>query len=212
MVKQVRLYVEGGGDQSDVKRVFRQGFNQFLSPLREQARRRKIGWELIACGGRGATYGAFGHALTQYAEAFNVLLVDAEDPVTAVSPWQHLRERDGWDPLGAADQQCHLMIATMEAWLIADRPRLKEFYGKGFKESALPRNPNVEAVAKSVLVSALKKATGSTQKGEYHKTRHAPKLLERIDLAEVCGRAPSCRRLVEELTAVMAIDNPPPAR
>lgn len=80
-MNEIRIYVEGGGDQSDGRSAIRLGFNQFLTPLRELARQRRLKWHVIACGARNAAFENFQTALKQHREAFNVLLVDAEGPV-----------------------------------------------------------------------------------------------------------------------------------
>ena len=45
------------------------------------------------------------------------MLVDAEAPVNT-TPCQHLKFRDDWDLPNVDDEHCHLMVQTMEAWLI----------------------------------------------------------------------------------------------
>ena len=203
MVKEVRLYVEGGGDQASIKTAFRHGLGEFLKPLRELARSKRIRWEIVVGGGRKATFDAFRNAVKARPSAFNILLVDSEGPITlGDSPWDYLKIRDGWDkPAGVDERHCHLMVQTMEAWLLADPEKLKEFYGKGFNESALPGNQNVEQIAKPRLVPILESASKGTKPGTYHKTRHGPKLLERVRLSEVRQRAAFCNRLVEILEA-----------
>jgi hypothetical protein len=204
MVGEVRLYVEGGGDQRDVKRQLERGMGQFLARVRNLARSKRIRWCIVACGGRGATFADYLTALASHPDAFNVLLVDAEGPVTAASPWDHLKATDGWDkPAGVEDRHCHLMAQAMEAWFLADREALRQFYGNRFNDSALPNNPNVEQVSKGTLATALANATRQTQKGLYHKTRHGFKLLEVIRLDEVRRHAPFCDRLVTTLAAEM---------
>ena len=94
---------------------------------------------------------------------------------------------------------CHLMIQTMEAWFIADIATLKNFYGQGFKENTIPKNANVETIAKNNLEPTLKTATRGTTKGEYHKINHAYQLLERIDVDKVCQASPYCDRLFNTL-------------
>jgi hypothetical protein len=112
------------------------------------------------------------------------------------------RPDDQWEkPRGVEDKHCHLMVQTMESWLIADRERLREYYGRDFHENALPKNPNVEAIEKNLLIKALENATRNTQKGSYHKTRHAPDILEQIRLGEVVKGAKSCQRLCSTLVA-----------
>ena len=74
-------------------------------------------------------------------DVFNVLLVDAEGPALGTGVWRHLRTRDRWENPGADETQCHLMVQMMEAWLVADRERLAEYYGENCHEKALPDNP-----------------------------------------------------------------------
>ncbi|GBE93127.1 DUF4276 family protein [Nostoc cycadae] len=200
MVKEVRIYVEGGGDGKNTKALIRQGFSQFLNPLVELARSQKIKWNIIICGSRNNAFQDFKNALKNHPEAFNVLLVDAEAPVKVESPWQHLKLRDNWNkPSEVDDSQCHLMVQAVEAWFIADIETLKKFYGQGFKENAISKNPNVETIAKDNLEPSLKAATSQTTKGEYHKINHASKLLELLDVATVRQASPYCDRLFTTL-------------
>jgi Domain of unknown function (DUF4276) len=135
MVSQIRIYIEGDPQ-------LRQGFRAFLNPLYEIARNQSIKIEPPKlCGGREAAYKAFKAALKTHSDAFIVLLVDSESPLDK-TPWAHLKNRDNWDSLGTDDTHCYLMVQTMEAWLIADVDALRRYYGSGFQESAIPRNPN----------------------------------------------------------------------
>jgi hypothetical protein len=167
------------------------------------ARNKGIGWRIIACGSRQQAFEDFQTALLSHPDAFNVLLVDSEAPVRS-SPWQHLRQRDGWaQPRGTSDEQCHLMVQNMEAWLIADPAALEKFYDQGFNSNSLPANRDVEQIDKETLARALERATARTQKGAYHKIRHGPALLEHIHPAIVRAAAPSCERLFATLAARM---------
>lgn len=210
MTREIRLYVEGGGDEGRTKRRFRQGFSAFLGELKERARAKRIRWEVVACGGRSSAYEDFCVAIQSHPDAFNVLVVDAEGPAAAGSPWEHLRRRneDQWNNPGVEDDQCHLMVQTMEAWLIADPERLADYYGQGFQESALPGNLNVEQIDKARLETSLNNASRRTKKGPYHKTRHAPEILETIRPAEVRRKAPGCERLF--VTLARCIDKETP--
>ena len=89
----------------------------------------------------------------------------------------------------------------MEAWFLADRNALLEFYDGGFLANSLPGRPtNVEAVPKDDLEPKLKHASGPTKtKGEYHKTRHAFELLARIDPVKVEEASPHAKRFNEFL-------------
>ena len=52
MVKEIRIYIEGGGDDRDTKRQMRQGFSGFLKDLVQIARSKRIKWDIIVCGSR----------------------------------------------------------------------------------------------------------------------------------------------------------------
>ena len=198
MVKAIRIYIEGDPE-------LRQGFRTFLKPLYDLAQSKEIKIEPPRlCGSREAAYKAFKAALKTYPDAFIVLLVDSENPVDAKqTPWQHLKNRDGWDSLGTNDAQCHLMVQTMEAWFVADINALRQYYGHKLQDSAVPKNPNVEEVEKARLESSLEAATRHTSKGEYHKTRHASKLLELLQVDKVRKASYYCDRFFTTLAQIM---------
>ena len=115
-----------------------------------------------------------------------------------------LCRQHGWD-------QCHAgsifwMVQMMEAWFHADKDRLQKFYGEGFKESALKKNPKVEEISKKDLEAGLKAAKKDTQKGNYYdrKTEHGPKLLAAIRPELVRSAAPNCQRLFEAVLSRLA--------
>jgi hypothetical protein len=196
--REIRLYVEGGGDQKDTKGRLRMAFGKFLREIKGRARSKHIEWTIVACGSRFSTFENFRLALRSHPEAVNLLLVDAEGPVRHASPWEHLRTRKGdeWKNPGAEDHQCHLMIQCMETWLLCDPEELAAYYGQGFREKALPKSADIEGVPKESVFRGLKEATRATKtKGEYHKTQHAPEILERIRAGEVRKKAPACDRL-----------------
>jgi hypothetical protein len=91
------------------------------------------------------------------------------------------------------------MTQLMESWFVADVKALTGFYGQGFAAGSIPKRKNVEEIPKADVEKALKDATRNTQPGEYHKTRHAPKILESLDPATVRARAPGCDRLLQHL-------------
>jgi len=199
VVSEIRIYVEGGGDSRETKKKFRTGFGQFLSPLRDKARNRRIEWNVIACGPRFTAYQDFKTALNSHPEALNILLVDSEGTVDKKrKSWAHLKVRRGdeWTkPKGVKNDNCQLMVQTMEAWIIADLETLADFYGQGFSKKAIPGNQNVEEIEKSDLSSALDNATKKTQKGKYLKIRHGAELIGKIDHKIVRGKALHCDRL-----------------
>lgn len=199
VTKEIRLYVEGGGDTADGKARIRQGFGRFLSPIVSRCRDRRVRWTVTACGGRRSAWEHFSDAVRQIPDSSCFLLVDSEDPVSA-PPWEHLARREG--DLFATDQasrdRYHLMVVVMESWLLADPDALERYYGRGFRRSALPSN-KVEALRKQDIESALLRATEQTKKGRYHKIRHGPELLASLDPAVVRRAAPHCERLFATL-------------
>ncbi len=199
MVSEIRIYAEGGGDQRSGKAAVQEGFSKFLSPLKEMARERHIRWYVVACGSRQSAFDAFEIALKQHRDAFNVLLVDGEGPVTR-SPWEHLQNRDHWPIQGIPDDHCHLMVQVMEAWIVADLETLERFYGQGFNANPIPAQGDVELIVKADLEHALIQATRNTQKGEYHKIRHGPKILALVDVSKIRNRARHCDRMFTTLS------------
>ena len=198
MVGEIRIYLEGGGDGKHTKGPLRQGMHTFLKEPYAEARCKKVGLQLIACGSRNNAFEDFCRALESHPKAFNMLLVDSEGPVDS-TPCEHLRTRDRWHMNGLENAQCHLMVQMMEAWLVADIDTLQREYGQGFNANALPKNPDVEKIDKASLERGLKDATRRTKKGEYHKTKHAPCLLGKIDADKVRRAAPHCDRLFKTL-------------
>ncbi len=196
MVTEIRIYVEGGGDGKNTKDLLRQGFSKFFKDLVAIARSNQIKWSVILCGTRNDTFRDFKNAFKTHPNAFIVLLVDSEAPVSAnTNPWEHLKLRDKWDSPDVDDTYCHLMVQTMEAWFIADIDALKKYYGQGFKENAILKHQNVENIAKDLLEPSLKAASCNTTKGEYKKIQHAAKLLEMVDVAQVRIASSYCDRL-----------------
>jgi len=199
VVSEIRIYVEGGGDQRSGKAAIQEGFSKFLSSLKDMARGRHIRWHVIACGSRQSAFHDFEIASRQHADAFNVLLVDAEGQITG-SPWDHLQDRDHWSIQGIPDDHCHLMVQVMEAWIIADIETLRKFYGQRFNSNSIPRRKDVELIAKGEVQRALIQATQNTQKGEYHKVRHGPRILALVDVSKVRNRARHCDRMFTTLS------------
>ena len=130
-----------------------------------------------------------------------MLLLDAEGPVTARGPWQHLERNDRWSrPLGATDDQCHLMVQVMESWFLADPDALESFYGQGFQKGVLSGNPNIEDVPKQDVLDKLNQATARTGKGNYSKGTHSFMVLAKLDPKRVRSASLYADRLVKALS------------
>lgn len=199
MANEIRVYVEGGGDGKDTRRLVKKGFRAFLNGIAERGRPKGVRFDIIACGSIQSTVDDFSTALRTHPDAFNVLLVDSDGPVQS-GILQHLLARGGWNLSGmVGEDQCHLMVQVVEAWLVADLTALQHYYGQRFNATSIPKNPNVEELDRDTLYSSLKAATRMTQKGEYHKIQHGPELLKRVDVSKVRGAAPHCERLLATL-------------
>lgn len=206
-MKRVILYVEGGGNP-DADTALREAFRKFLGEIDDLGQANGYApLNVKLCGPRRTAYRIFCDAVGRDSagENFHLLLVDSETPVAEHGAcWKHLKNNpeDTWErPAGVDDTQCHLMAQAMEAWFFADPDALADFYKDNFNKSALPTTRDVEQIAKTRHKSALEAATKNTTKGRYHKTRHAPRILEALDPNKVRARAPHCDRLFETLRA-----------
>lgn len=198
----IAIFMEGGG--KGVRRTtLRKGMDSFLRSAKAAARRKSLRWQLVACGPRNEAYRQFSQAIAQRPKDMLFLLVDSEDEVKG-SPRLHLQARDGWDRLSdSGEEGIQLMVRTMETWLIADVEALRSYYGRGFNANPLPKEENLEKVPKQVVSSGLDRATAKTQKGTYHKIRHASDLLALIDVEKARARCPHCERLFDALSTAM---------
>jgi hypothetical protein len=185
----VKVYVEGGGDQEGTITKCRQGFVDYCAKVSPKMRRPKI----IPCGGRGQTFDKFKFAIQcGKADDLCVLLVDSEGSVGTKTPLDYLTFREKWGFPPLQNHRVFLMVQAMEAWFLADREALLEFYDGGFLADSLPgSSTSIEAVPKDDLEPKLKHASGSTKtKGEYHKVKHGFELLGKIDPAKVENASP----------------------
>ncbi len=177
----IQVYVEGGGPtrRGDLADECRKGFGTLL----ERAIGRRVG--ITACGGRNQAYDAFATAVRQRRHDVAVLLVDSEEIPRAGDPWEHLRQRDGWEPIEAP---AHLMVACMEAWLLADQEALRAHFGTTFEEEKIPKWPKLWKVPKEDLYKVLRDATKDRkQGGPYDKGRDSFKVLARVDPRRIEG-------------------------
>lgn len=188
LVDEIRIYFEG--DQA-----LRPGFRAFFGEIWDRATGRRCKVRLIAGGGTAVQ--DFDMALKHHPNAHNILLIDSEGPHDAKASagfcgkHQFPRNLVFW------------MVQVMESWFLADREALRTYYGAGFNESALPPNPNVEEVPKQDVLTGIGRAIRQTKKRKYHKTEHAPVLLERIDPGKVRKAAPNCEWIFQNVLAIL---------
>lgn len=203
----VFVYAEGGGsgaNSAELQGEFRRAFSAFFeTTVLGKTRRPRV----VVCGGRDQAFSMFCTAIAQGKNA--LLLVDSEDNIDPAhqppsvnnwKPWAHLLIRDGWNqPVGAADDDCHLMVVCMESWFLADWKTVGSFFGQGFNAAPLPAGP-VEAANKANVYNALKLASqGCKTKASYGKGSHSFKLLSLINPDNVMTASPWAKRFVEEL-------------
>lgn len=196
----IKIYVEGGDIESRAaKASLRHGLDGLLGKQKKAAQKKRLHWDVVFCGNRNDAKDAFKIAFFD-SDRVTALLVDSEAGLSketgvpsedARTRWEHLRDRDGWKDLPPnAAAQVHLMVQTMETWICADAEALKTYYGQGFHPNRLPARRNLEEEPKQTLTEGLKGATKNSQKGEYHKIRHASDLLSKIRPEVVASRCP----------------------
>lgn len=201
-----KIFVEGGGNNNTALTTeCKKAFKKFLEAAGFSGRLPAV----VPCGGRRCAYDQFCTAIDGLNDGdLAILLVDSEERVTSSSPWDHVKQRqgDGWDrPASASDEQLHLMVQCMEAWFLADRAALQQFFGQGFRENALPAaTAKIEEVRKTDLYQKLAAATRDTKtKGEYDKGKHSFKLLELVDPALVREASPWAKRFLQALDSIL---------
>lgn len=195
----VKVYVEGGGDRSELRTRCRKGFSTFFRNAGLTGRMPKV----VAGGARQTTYAKFRTAIASATENdFIVLLVDSEGPV-ADTPWTHLKNRDNWDePADELEENAHLMVQCMEAWFLADRDALASYFGHRFNQRSLPRRRDIENIPIHDLERGLNMATRRCgRKGVYHKGRHSFAILAELSPDRVVAASPHARLLIDTLLA-----------
>ena len=198
MATEIRLHFEG-----DSKLL--PGFRTFFGEFHHSGTH----LTLVPCGANGVD--KFMDGLKEHPNAVNILLIDSEGSYTP-GLLREVRQHDHWDAGAGAqvtDAQINFMVQLMESWFLADRQALRAYYGQSFLENRLPGNQLVEQVPKDDVLNGLAITTASSSKGKYHKTRHAPDLLARIDPSKVRDAAPNCARLFDYLQNLVSPPNNP---
>jgi hypothetical protein len=205
LVKEIKVYVEGGGNTSKTQEQLRVGFNGFFRELKQLASANDCKLNFIPCGGNTETFRDFEIALKSRNDAIKVLLVDSDGPVTQ-QPKKHLKIKNP----DVMDEQYHLMVQIMESWFIADINALYEFYKEELDEECLTVFEDVEDVEnidRKEIEMALRNATKGTSYGdycEYGKIRHASEILKKLNANTVRRKAAHCDRLFTTLESLIA--------
>jgi hypothetical protein len=191
----VRIYVEGGpkGAHADGLRRFRNGFKQHFLKLDP----RLNSLEVSPCGSTEDTVRDYGRAVNENEQDCLVaLLVDSDESVIAETPAKHLQAKLNSAKIPPnARENVFLMVQCMEAWLVTDVAALEKCFGKKLKATALPTNPNIEAVPKKDVLDALASAVRPTPGGPYHKIEHGAKILAELNPDRVGQRSAHARNL-----------------
>ena len=199
-VTKIRLSIEGGA-KGDSRDKLRRGFLALLAPLKAQADSKRIRLDPVMCGNTQETHKHFEVERRTHKKEPGVrcmLLVDADTkPSDLEKPWEHAREQHHLDRGEAADCECHLMVMTMESWLLCDPEAIAKYYG--INQKALPPISQVEQMEGVQQIAALERATRDTTKGKYHKVRHAEDLLAKVDPEKLRKHSKSFKRFVQTL-------------
>jgi hypothetical protein len=199
----VTIYVEGGGDSKYQHIQCRQGFRKLIEKAGFVGKMPGI----VASGGGNATFDDFNTAMKSRSQTvYPMLLVDSEEPVAGnITPWNHLRTRDGWTPpYGVSDDQAQLMVTCMETWLMADRAALREVFGACLQDSALLPEANLEQYARHQVQQALEHVTRNCgEKKADKKGRRLFQVLETVNPNTLKQRLPYFRRFIETLEKLL---------
>lgn len=183
MVREIRIYYEGAPQ-------LKEGFRIFFGKLVLQDYYRLCRVRFVAGTGRADTIHDFQDACQSHPSSWSVLLIDSEGPDDG-QLFARLK-------LPAAQKKSVFwMVQLMESWFLADVQALKEYYGKGLRETHLRVKRGVEQIPKKDVIKWLENATKTIQKGKYDKTADAPRLLALIDPPLVREACPNCQRIFE---------------
>ena len=155
MATEIHIYYEG-------HKLLKEGFSRFFDQLRQRAHEQRCHFRLIPAGSGSAACDRFDVAIRANKNVWNILLTDSEGPDTG-SLSESLCRRYDWDR--NHQDSIFWMVEMMEAWLHADKDKLEEFYGRGFRRSALKANPKVEEISKADLENGLTAATKGHRQG-----------------------------------------------
>jgi hypothetical protein len=203
-VKAIRIYFEGD------KRL-RPGFRRFLSEIYNLAKTDGCLIEPpIAAGGRDSVVKDYMDALRTHPEAWNILILDS-DASDNGRLFDTLSSHSDWHPPGRIArplrESVFWMVQIMESWFLADIPTLKDYFGKGFRESAIRKSADVEIIPKREVYRRLDEAAKATKKGAYSRSKleNAAELLRRTQPDRVKKLSRNCRRIFDTVTGKLSM-------
>ncbi len=100
---------------------------------------------LAPCGSRNEAFKSFKRAVREVKDSTVVLWVDSEDPVIGTLG-THVTGREKWDVTEISNEILHLMIQTMETWIVSDPEAMSKYYGRGFRPNTIPASSKGPAV------------------------------------------------------------------
>ena len=176
----MNLYMEGGPH-------LRVPMNGFI----KRAVGRNLNLKVIPCGSRAKTIDRFAKAAG--ALPSSILMIDSEGEGLNALAGRLSTETS------LPNSRFFFMVELMEAWFLADRQTLGNYFGRGFRPNRLPGNPSVEMIPKQDVLNGLNNATRDSGKGPYKKGTHDGWLLSRLDPSTVYRSCPNFRRLIDHL-------------
>ncbi|PZS06477.1 MAG: hypothetical protein DLM69_00015 [Candidatus Chloroheliales bacterium] len=176
--------------------------------------------EIVPCGARAID--VFGLAITnplpRDKQMAHILLLDSEvdyEPKGFAPESDKVKEfliqREGANNrkviAKVSNEQLFLMVHCMEAWFLADKDALEEFYDKRyFKRNKWADKPEIELKTKKEVFRLLAQATKDSPKGQYSeraKVEHGFLLIESIDPNKVAACSLHCNRLLARLKELL---------
>lgn len=206
----VTIYVEGKKHEGKFDaQTARLGFGKLFENAGFKGRMPSV----VMCGGRGQAMKDFTNHNVKERGGPALLLVDAEellvdDDDALLPPWDLVRTRkgDAWKkPKHATEDDLHLMVVTMETWLLCAPPKAwTDVFGKQFDSTKLlqPSESHAKSKLTKALNAAVKAVNANKPNWENFKGSKAFELLAKVDVAEL-RKLQHAKRLVERLEALL---------
>ncbi len=206
----VTIYVEGKKDEGKFDaQTARLCFGKLFEKAGFKGRMPSV----VMCGGRGDAMKRFTNHNEKERGGPALLLVDAEellvdDDDALLPPWDLVRKRkgDGWEkPKHATDDDLHLMVVMMEAWLLcAPAQSWTDVFGKQFDSTKLlqPSESHAKSKLRNALNAAVKAVNAHRPNWDDFKGSKAFELLTRVEVAEL-RKLKHGKRLLERLEALL---------